>query len=493
MTPVQSIRVAIFASVSSPQQASVNKDSLPSQVRDGREWAASIEGHVVAVYQVPGHSRKYIFFQDAERDIPAYRALHEGCENHAFDVLWCRARDRLGRTDALIAQVEALVANAGAEVYSARMPHALGQSSESGTIYLAAIERATAQTENIVKSRRHRIGMKARIRRGLPASQWAYGYRPIRDEKGQIVGGEFTPEIDAVRLATDRFLASTGYDNIAAALNDSPWRPRSADRWRYTSVRQMLLNDIYAGYVRHGDIVSDHPSDKFPALWDAETHRAIVAERRLRAQQKGGRAPASIVSGIAICARCGWKMTAHRDRNERLYYICAKHNTKQRWGPCHCNCISVDRIIEAVHKTLAALASPAALDTALAQSAPDRADIKDQVRRAQATLQNVQAKRQRLALALADGQMTGDVYRLADDQLIEDLEHATHLVTDAQARLATIPSLDDRRAALQKLIATPAWLLDSPIEDVRPLLLRSGLRVHVENGQIVEVIISLKR
>jgi hypothetical protein len=41
MTPKK--RIAIFASVSTPQQASVEKDSLPSQIRDGMAWAAGID------------------------------------------------------------------------------------------------------------------------------------------------------------------------------------------------------------------------------------------------------------------------------------------------------------------------------------------------------------------------------------------------------------------------------------------------------------------
>lgn len=126
---------------------------------------------MVVTFEVPGHSRKHIFFQDAEREIPAYAQLRQACEQGAFDVLWCRARDRLGRTDALIAQVEALVTNAGAEVYSAALPHQLGQSNEASAIYLSAIERAAAQTENVTRNRRREMGMKARVRRGLPASR----------------------------------------------------------------------------------------------------------------------------------------------------------------------------------------------------------------------------------------------------------------------------------------------------------------------------------
>ena len=115
-------RVAIFASVSSKAQATVDKDSLPTQEADGRAWAESVGGDVVAVYRVPGHSRRYIFYTDAEREMVACRQLRQDAEAKRFDVLWCRARDRLGRTDALISQVKALCRSANCSVHSAAVP-----------------------------------------------------------------------------------------------------------------------------------------------------------------------------------------------------------------------------------------------------------------------------------------------------------------------------------------------------------------------------------
>ncbi len=90
-------RIAIFASVSTPQQATVDKDSLPSQIRDGTAWAAGIDGDVIGTYQVPGHSRKFIFYQEAEAEMDAYKQLRQDVESARLDILWCRSRDRLGR------------------------------------------------------------------------------------------------------------------------------------------------------------------------------------------------------------------------------------------------------------------------------------------------------------------------------------------------------------------------------------------------------------
>jgi hypothetical protein len=62
----------------------------------------------------------------------------------------------------------------------AALPHQLGQSTETSAIYLSAIERAAAQSENVTKTRRHRMGITARVRRGLHSGIWPYGYRAVR-------------------------------------------------------------------------------------------------------------------------------------------------------------------------------------------------------------------------------------------------------------------------------------------------------------------------
>ena len=64
------LRVAIWAAVSSKQQATDEKDSIPRQVLDGKTWTAAAGAEVVAIYEIPGHTRDYIHFYDAERDIP---------------------------------------------------------------------------------------------------------------------------------------------------------------------------------------------------------------------------------------------------------------------------------------------------------------------------------------------------------------------------------------------------------------------------------------
>ena len=162
------MRTIVWAAVSSKPQ--LKGDSLPDQEKDARSAAGQFGWDVTEVLSVPGESRSHIFYQDAEADIEAYRRFREICSRKAADVLICRGRDRLGRSDALIAQVEALAHQAGIQIYSLAMPTHIVEPDQvrfdRGSLYAAAIERATAQAEIIELRRRHTAGMKSRIRKG---------------------------------------------------------------------------------------------------------------------------------------------------------------------------------------------------------------------------------------------------------------------------------------------------------------------------------------
>jgi septal ring factor EnvC (AmiA/AmiB activator) len=126
---------------------------------------------------------------------------------------------------------------------------------------------------------------------------------------------------------------------------------------------------------------------------------------------------------------------------------CAKHNQARRYGTCHPNWINAELIFQALHEALQGFHDdPAAIEEMLSQTAPDRPRLEADLERARAAAKAVQTKRERLALTLADGKMIADVYRGADDCLIEELEHVTSQATKIQTRLARLPSLEDLAA-----------------------------------------------
>lgn len=290
------MRVVVWAGVSSRPQAEL--DSLDQQIADGRAWAERQGAGVAAVLVVPGVTRNFIDFYDALAGLDeflrpgehnAYRELERLLAERAFDVLWIRGRDRLGRTDALIAGVEERCRRAGVVVQSQAMP-ATGH--VAGDLYTAAIERASAQREIVELVRRNRYGMDGRLARGLPLSgPVPFGYQPAQE----IVAGRLARVAVAVpeELESYRWLVAVTLDGSvslksAAERLAGRWPER---QWARSGIRTMLASPFYAGLVlrrreRHENetaalrVVGPETGPLVDPLWpDVET---LLAQRVAR-------------------------------------------------------------------------------------------------------------------------------------------------------------------------------------------------------------------
>ena len=489
MTTTNHRRVAIWAAVSSPQQARIEKDSLPSQERDGRAWADANGYVVAATYKVPGHTRKYVLFTRAAEAMPIYKQLIEDAENGKFSALWCRARDRLGRTDALISTVEGLLSLHDVEVYSAFMPHSLDNASDASAIILSSVERGMAQAEGVQRESRRIIGVRKRIADGLHPSTWPLGYAAVRDAKGNCIAAVFVDdERAALEMMTRLFLDGMTYMEIVARMRESLYRPRGGGDWARSTVRDRMLDDIYAGCVGYGDIRATEKSDKFPALWDEETYQAVIRERANRHQDAYGGPPSSPLTGMMICARCGWKMRVHRS-STKAYFCCNKHSSQVVHGPCHPNYIPLFEAEHWVEERLAALTTDEAIDALLSADAPDAVQLARDLARAQARAEALATKEAGLLLVQAQASDAG--FMRAMEMLAADQAAATAALAEAEAAARSVPDLSARREALRQfrdLAAVglePGWLRDAGVRESRRVMSNLGLRVLVEDGEIV--------
>lgn len=485
VTTDRPLRVAIWSAVSSKPQA--EKTSLSDQEEAGRRFAASLDGHVVAAYVVPGHSRDLIFWTDAEENIPAYRQLREGCERGDFDVLWALDPDRLGRDPALSSQVISLVEKSGAEVYLASAPHPVGQAT-AGHRYIYAIQSVRAQEDQSLRVKRHRFGTKGRIERGLPANHWPLGYVPIRDpETGQTTGGELDPNLaPAVEQATRLFLAGETYNEIRRRLEASPHRPPIVARWSHSTVYKILHNDTYAGYPSWGEYTAPEKSVRYPALWDEETYSAILRERERRAHDPYAKREGSPLSGVAFCARCGHRMSRHNPRERTSRLRCAKHaQTSVTGEPCHANYLKEEHVIAALGDYLRYLRDNPNAIAQILSNPSNTADQEQRLRQIEDLLTDLDQRRERLALALAAGQMDGPIYRRADDQLLEQVDALGIEHRGLEKRVAATPDLAERRRALTSLAQIfPELIQKAPATRVRALIQKAGLRIECEAGEI---------
>lgn len=486
-------RVAIWCAVSSKPQAAEDKVSLDDQERQGREYAAQVGGTVVKIYKVPGHSRDFTFWDEAAAAMPAYRALREDAESGNFDDLWVLDPDRLGRDAALATQVASLIKKNGQRMWVEDGRYYVGKETGAGG-YLFAFQSRRGEEMQDKRKDRHAMGMRARIERGLPACHWPHGYRAVRDDKGRTVGGEFVPgEIEAVEMATRLYLDGSGYDAIAQRLNASPYRPRRARRWATSSVRGIIGNDFYAGFVTFGDVRNLEPSDCYPATWDEATYAEITRARARR--HRGGNPPASPVSSVVYCRRCRVPMTSTRIfwRDGTMYRIfrCTTHLRKHLTGyGCHPNRVYEDVILTNLQEVLDGYNVHPEVVRTLAEEGsagkPSRAYLVEEIERAETWIAEIHAKQDRITAAVGDSVIDAASAQRVTRQLADELAEAEQVVERVTARLAVLPDAETLARHLDAVTALPG-LRDVPLEVVRQGLLRAGFRVWCEYGQLVEI------
>ncbi|HVO42833.1 MAG TPA: recombinase family protein [Aggregatilineales bacterium] len=117
-------RAFIWAAVSiTAQTEEADKDSRPLQIAKGEALAAHMGWEMVTRLEMPGHSRRYLRFDELANDtraqgIDAFDRLQDLIVHHSFDVLICRDADRFARTQALHAYIVESIIDAGRALYS---------------------------------------------------------------------------------------------------------------------------------------------------------------------------------------------------------------------------------------------------------------------------------------------------------------------------------------------------------------------------------------
>lgn len=490
MSEKRPYRVIVWCAVSSKQQAAEDKASLPAQEEEGREFTRAVGGVAVDVLTVPGHSRDIVLFEDAAREMEAYQCLRDHCEASDFDVLWARDPDRLGRDPALAQTVASLVERSGAEVYCASAPHVLGQGG-AGQRYVYAIQSVRAGEDQQRRKQYQRMGMRRRIERGMPSNRWPYGYRPIRDHlTGRAIGAEFDENVGAVQMATEMFLRGEPYTAIAQALDASPYRPPVAERWVSATLYCWMHSPTYAGIAYWSDFRSDGPSDRFPAVWDEDTYQAVVRECEARKRGTYRKVEGSPFLDVAFCARCGGRMVKTSGSSHTEALRCSTHHKRSKTGvSCHANNIRLDTVKKAIATYLAGIADLDELNARLSQQV-DREPLRQRLEEIQRQLDAIEKKRQRLALAYAGGAMDMQVYRAADDRVLDEAAALEDEGDRIRAELARVVDSERRFEDIQDVKAiVEAGLSElSPLE-VATALRNIGLRVEIEDRQIVRILL----
>jgi DNA invertase Pin-like site-specific DNA recombinase len=209
---------------------------------------------------------------------------------------------------------------------------------------------SVARHEIEVKSERHRRQVQQAAAAGKPGGgPRAFGYRKGGLEVDQAEGGV------VVELYA-RFLAGAGLGELADFLNRDGWKTPKGLKWKPGSVKAVLANPRNAG-IRGIRRIEDEATGRrsrwhevvgkaqWPGLVPEETWRAAVVKlqdkTRPGMRKHLGPIPRYLLTGIALCGRCGAHMITSSsgggatgpDSRYRTYECSSKQHISRRAIP----------------------------------------------------------------------------------------------------------------------------------------------------------------
>lgn len=190
-----------------------------------------------------------------------------------------------------------------------------------------------------------------------------FGYDKKMDDIGPTL--EPNENADAVRLAFDMYV-NQGMTplQIARHLDSIGVKPMRGPSWEKCSIRVMLKNEHYAGWVRFGGHKTERfyengqtikkrnmPVDPNDVIIAKGRHTALISQELYDAAQSKFKnnpkakwdAPLSnVLSGLFFCSKCGKAIARHPYKRARDRYECRNRNG------CGSKSAPVDDVVDAV-------------------------------------------------------------------------------------------------------------------------------------------------
>lgn len=217
-----------------------------------------------------------------------------------------------------------------------------------------------------IRKRMHR-GLMQTVQAGGYVANEPYGYRKTTVDKKPTL--EIVPEeAEFIRHIYSRYLQGVGAETISQELNAMGSVPRRNAQWGRSTVRQILRNPTYKGYVAWNRVkrykAGKHGYENNRTIYMPEDnwvlvkglHKGIISEAdwdKVQTIRKSRYIPSSNrsgycanpFSGLIYCARCGRKMQRMGDNKGQPYLLC---------GTKGCSAgVKFEFVEEALHDSLA--------------------------------------------------------------------------------------------------------------------------------------------
>lgn len=517
-------RVILFVAVSSKEQASEDKISLEDQLKVLRADLIEKRGWIeVDVIEVPGYSRDFWSYEEfcadaARAELLSPARMFNHWAKRDFDVLACINLSRIARTASLLQQIIGLTyEEAGAYIYT---PGKGVVPFEQRTL-LGMIEGQAVQSEVTELQRRRKMGMKNRLRRGLPPIRPPRSHKYERDPVTgkairMVVNEAERPFLDTMR---DLLLAGTPFDMFSSELAKRGFTNKGR-RYSIDFPRLFFENPIVWGHTFERDpaVASPYDVHKFyafddnsppppgitiyrnthPPAWSGEDAERIRQHMFTQRRANTGSSRPNTrhkFSLLMVCNVCGGRychITQSRNKKSKYYWRCCSNNVYYREKQPPCKGYPYLRDEDAVawfDQFLRAIIDSPDVEAMFSVYEPKVTDYRSQIETVKAELNTLHTRIRTLIEKQAQHPALAASYD-------EALEQAAALKTDLSKRLETLQQASagratpDRRTAQSRLreIIDHFWKL--PEREINYFLsdLLGNLRVVVDNGRIIGLI-----
>lgn len=345
------MKVAIYCRLSEEDKNKMSKyddsESIQNQKSMLIAYAIQKEWEIYNIYSDDDYT-------GADRNRPAFNQLLEDASKHKFDIVLCKTQSRFTRELEIVEKYihglfpiwnirfVSIVDNADTEVKGNKKARQI-----NGLINEWYLEDMSDNIKSVLTNKR---------RNGSHIGAFAlYGYQKDPNKKGHLIIDEEAAQV--VREVFTLFSQGMGKSAIARYLNEKgipnpteykrlkglryqPPKTKKATLWKYFSIADMLVNEIYIGNMVQGKYASISYKNKINKPVAREhwirvegTHEPII-ERQLwdtvqqLIQQKTkpfSNGEIGIFARKAKCMYCGYVMRSSKSRDKR-YLRCATKN-----------------------------------------------------------------------------------------------------------------------------------------------------------------------
>ena len=521
-------RAILYARVSTDDQAEKGY-SLPSKFDAMRKYAMQQGFEIVAEYQDDYSGATPIEFR------PEGGKAYATLKSNQADVIIAYTIDRFVRPpeDGDEWDMPVLIrglAKLGKEIHTVRRGKL---NTGFADLLIAMLDARKAGEERRDTRERSMRGKRRKVKEGKVIGLRApYGYRHVRDEHGKVI----TLEIDettarVVRLIFKWYASGDEHGKklsccaIAKRLSEMKVtvpgalqrgyhqrRVRAKTEWCHSTVRRILLNEVYRGtWVYGGNRAGaqtkrenwETVSTNVPAIVDAETWARAQAQRGINtAFSPRNRKYQYLLSGLIFCGLCGLAYVGTSSRAERgkmldprrRYYADTwriAHDAKLE-GRCASKYVRADAIEDDVWDEIRELfQDPDRLWDNLKRAQQSESDtlapIREKLQTIEDFIRHAERDAAKIAAALPDAEKGGAVYKALKAQ---EIEVNTRLDSLAKQREKLIEELGARKLtddAIDTIIefarTVREGIDDATFEIKRRILESLDVRVTITPGQ----------